>query len=299
MATSKLQEKTKLQLKMLLNKFEIIENIRPDWLKNPITGRNLEIDLFIPEVKIGIEVQGIQHDKFTPGMHSSVDDFEYQVQRDKIKKDLCAKNDVYLYEVRSPDDIASFIDTVAHRNRELGYVLWKKHMSIAYLPYVLAEYGRAQKQGKWNRCEALQRRIFHLVNEFCLPLENFKPDYSLKKTDIVWALKPKVMVYRNSPIDPNRVSKKDGYLIKVQDNIARVSVLIAKDTFKEFKYDIFTCDEIEGQQNYPYKLDKDTLPQWVLDKIDGVSSPLSTDESVVGDVSIDDGLDAFIAERFE
>jgi len=138
MATSKLQIETKRHLMLLMNKFEIVENIRPNWLKNPITGKNLEIDLYMPELNIGIEVQGIQHDRFTPGLHATIDDFEYQQQRDRIKKALCEKNGVMLFEVRSPEEIATFIEDVCKNNPILGFELHKKQTAIAVLPYMAA-----------------------------------------------------------------------------------------------------------------------------------------------------------------
>lgn len=74
------------EMKMILDKIlpkEIfIDNFRPDWLKNPNTNRNLELDRYYPNLKIGFEYNGLQHRK-------KID--AEQWERDKIKKSLCAK----------------------------------------------------------------------------------------------------------------------------------------------------------------------------------------------------------------
>jgi hypothetical protein len=41
--------------------------VRPDFLKNPATGRNLEIDCFNNQLKIGLEYQGFHKISITGG----------------------------------------------------------------------------------------------------------------------------------------------------------------------------------------------------------------------------------------
>ena len=40
--------------------YEYLKNYRPDWLRND-TGRNLEYDFYIPELKMAFEIQGQHH----------------------------------------------------------------------------------------------------------------------------------------------------------------------------------------------------------------------------------------------
>lgn len=72
MPTSELQESTKKHLQLLLRGFHFVENYRPQWLTNPQTGYPLELDFWLPDAEIGIEVQGIQHLEFTPFFHSTL-----------------------------------------------------------------------------------------------------------------------------------------------------------------------------------------------------------------------------------
>ena len=91
---------------------EILENIfkphlfpsvRPSFLKNPKTGRNLEIDCYNSNLRIGLEYQGIQHRKYTKWYHRSVNDFRNQVDRDNYKKKKL--NDENIFMIYVPDTI--------------------------------------------------------------------------------------------------------------------------------------------------------------------------------------------------
>ena len=64
-------------------------SIRPDELKYPKTGRNLELDGYNKEYNIAFEYQGIQHRKHTPMFHQSYQDFLDQLARDEYKKNRC------------------------------------------------------------------------------------------------------------------------------------------------------------------------------------------------------------------
>ena len=73
--------------------------IRPDFLKDPKTKRNLEIDLYNDSLKLGIEYNGIQHYEYTPRFHKGYIDFRKQQERDILKKRLCKENGVILIVV--------------------------------------------------------------------------------------------------------------------------------------------------------------------------------------------------------
>ncbi len=77
----------------------IVENIfgrpfpsmRPDFLRNHETGRNMECDLMNQDMKLCIERNGEQHYKHVDHFHTE-EQFSKQVQRDKLKASLLQKN---------------------------------------------------------------------------------------------------------------------------------------------------------------------------------------------------------------
>ena len=69
-------------------------SIRPNLLKNDVSGHNLELDGFCEDLRLAFEYQGKQHDEYIPFFHRKEGDFERQQDRDKLKLDLCKKHDI-------------------------------------------------------------------------------------------------------------------------------------------------------------------------------------------------------------
>jgi hypothetical protein len=65
------------------------ESVRPDFLKNPRTNHNLELDGFSFNYLLGFEHQGKQHYHYPNTYHKSEKEFLYQLQKDKYKKQKC------------------------------------------------------------------------------------------------------------------------------------------------------------------------------------------------------------------
>ena len=75
--------------------------VRPDFLKNPETGYNLEIDCYNEELKLGVEYNGETHNKWPNYTGQTFEDFTKQVRRDQFKVDQCDRAGVYLITVPS------------------------------------------------------------------------------------------------------------------------------------------------------------------------------------------------------
>lgn len=73
--------------------------MRPAFLKNPITGQELELDCYNEKLKLAVEYNGQQHYKYIPYFHKSRDSFYNQKYRDKIKRDICKDKGITLIEV--------------------------------------------------------------------------------------------------------------------------------------------------------------------------------------------------------
>ena len=74
---------------------------RPDFLRNPVTGGNfnLELDCYNAGLGLAVEYNGAQHYKYTPYFHRSKDHFLNQKYRDDMKKRICKENRIKLIEV--------------------------------------------------------------------------------------------------------------------------------------------------------------------------------------------------------
>jgi hypothetical protein len=111
MSTSKLQEYTAQRLNCNLPNLEIFENYRPSWLQNP-EGTILELDFYIPELRLAIEVQGRQHYVFSPPFHEDYNDFLSQQRRDEVKRVTCAIENIRLVEVESKEEVDNFVENL-------------------------------------------------------------------------------------------------------------------------------------------------------------------------------------------
>lgn len=75
-------------------------NVRPRFMRNEVTGENLELDMYNPELRLACEYNGQQHYKFNKWMHKgNSSNFQNQQYRDIMKRDLCQKNNINLIEV--------------------------------------------------------------------------------------------------------------------------------------------------------------------------------------------------------
>lgn len=116
--------KMEKEVKYFLDKhnIEYNEQKRFDWLKNKIA---LSLDFFLPKYNIAIECQGKQH--FQPvDAFGGEKDFLLTRERDKVKKELCEKNNVRLIYFNNENDVKTFLNEKVIRNiRELKKVIYE------------------------------------------------------------------------------------------------------------------------------------------------------------------------------
>jgi len=72
---------------------------RPDFLLNPETNRNLELDCFNQELMLALEYNGAQHYDWPNTFHKTFEEFEGQRRRDDLKRRICEASGVYLITV--------------------------------------------------------------------------------------------------------------------------------------------------------------------------------------------------------
>ena len=72
---------------------------RPVWLRNPCTNRCLELDGYNEEMGLAFEYNGAQHYNWPNFTNCSYEDFVAQVERDKIKREICKDNCVCLITI--------------------------------------------------------------------------------------------------------------------------------------------------------------------------------------------------------
>ena len=77
-------------------------------------GSRLFLDIFMPDISIGVEVNGVQHYKFVPFFHGSQIKFEEYKFLDKKKVRLCNEQGIGLYVVKhdeafDTDDFMEFV----------------------------------------------------------------------------------------------------------------------------------------------------------------------------------------------
>jgi len=105
--------------------------VRPDFLKNPETGRNLELDGYCHQLRLGFEFNGAQHYVYPNNFHKSTEEFLHQVHRDNFKYKFCKRQGIHLIVV--PQDIPAsqirdfIMSQLPQKGRGVTYVNSKRH----------------------------------------------------------------------------------------------------------------------------------------------------------------------------
>lgn len=98
-STSKGEDECRKSLQLLFNR--PFYSQRPNFLQNPVTGGNfnLELDCYDEDLRLAVEYNGIQHYKYIPYFHKNYEAFLNQKYRDDMKRRICIDNNIILIEV--------------------------------------------------------------------------------------------------------------------------------------------------------------------------------------------------------
>ena len=267
MSTSKLQEKTKERLRLLLVDYDLIENYRPDWLKNPETGRNLELDFYLPDVKVGVEVQGRQHYEFVPHFHGTIEAFYRRLRYDRLKRSLCLEHGVHLYEVFKLEDIGRFIESTAQHCQEMSTKLFYKHAALKSLSYYAAELHRE----KSKRCCSQERlgyiaeRMMHIAQKHNIELVSIRADFDIERIEMAFMGNDIVRIHPVA-LRTSRKSKKAA-IISIQGNVVGLRWLSKFGTggYENEDFDLITGKQI-SHNGVRWRLDLNSLPTVLIER---------------------------------
>lgn len=97
------------------------DNYRPEWLKNPKTGKFLEIDRYYPSLKLAFEFQGEQHfknDKKLP----------HRVYCDTFKQQQCYEHSIWLIYITSEELNFSYFYKLLEKGKFLHHCFHNNKM---------------------------------------------------------------------------------------------------------------------------------------------------------------------------
>lgn len=106
-------------------------NVRPNWLKNPKTNKNLELDGFNEDLQIAFEHQGYQHYQ----NHHANKKLDEQIYRDKIKKRICKEKGILLFiipEIPRLTSLDGLDDMVQKILLENNYIKKRRKVNIDF-----------------------------------------------------------------------------------------------------------------------------------------------------------------------
>lgn len=175
MATSKLQRRVGQLLSTHLGQYTIQENTRPDWLITS-RGERLELDFYIKELQVAIEVQGAQHYIYVPHFHKTHDNFCRRLKWDSFKREQCSKQGVQLIEIDNEQDAIMIVERFLPEGKESCMPLAKigrfitspcklqKPKGRYYILACMSKYRRKVKReraglNRQNRIEKLTRQL--------------------------------------------------------------------------------------------------------------------------------------------
>jgi len=124
--TPKKESRGEAECRRVLQKYlqKPFPNCRPDFLRNPVTGGNynLELDCYDKNLRLAVEYNGAQHYKYIPYFHKNKEAFLNQKYRDELKRHLCKENKIRLIEVPNTVPINNIESYLLGKLRNFGYI---------------------------------------------------------------------------------------------------------------------------------------------------------------------------------
>ncbi len=154
--TSYAEELTKKVFKFYLPRNKVIYNYRPNWLKNPETGKNLEIDIFYPNLKLAIEYQGFHH--LT----------NKQIKKDAIKESIFNQRKIDLVKIIFVYRIVRQAMRLYKRNK-IKYKMFNKKVSPE-IKRKINFYGNLKEKN----CNNPTIKRYYLNTRFEINLDKYK-----------------------------------------------------------------------------------------------------------------------------
>jgi hypothetical protein len=96
---------------------------RPDFLRNPKTNRNLELDGYNENLGLAFEHQGEHHVVFPNTFHKTREDFDNQQRRDKFKAEKCRERGITLLDIPHSVPAAQLEAYISKKLQKFGYVV--------------------------------------------------------------------------------------------------------------------------------------------------------------------------------
>ncbi len=97
-------------------------NIRMEDIRNPDTGRPLELDCYNARLKIAVEVNGKQHYEWVPYFHKRFEDFRKQRNHDRIRREGCEALGIFLLEVSYVIPMSDLKEHLKNMLRDAGFL---------------------------------------------------------------------------------------------------------------------------------------------------------------------------------
>ena len=123
-------------------------NIRPNIIKNTVTGENLELDMYNHDLKLACEYNGQQH--YLPSAWKNKKEFKKSKLRDKEKKQKCKEHNINLIVIKYnqwdglPKSFLEIIKKHTKINLDQEKKFWKKLYKEDIYKDILKEIKRSR-----------------------------------------------------------------------------------------------------------------------------------------------------------